>query len=78
MVEANLQDVFALLAPGVDIASASGSHIHSMRGEVTLGGEMMAARKFAACKRVITFGWDETTKFGDALFGCNFQIFRCD
>ena len=73
-VEANLQDVFALLAPEVQIPAASDSHIHKMRGEVTLAGEAMAAWKFAKAKRIMCFGWDESTKFGNAVFSCNFQV----
>ena len=34
----------------------------------------MAAYKFASAKRVVSFGWDESTKYGDAIFTCNFQL----
>ena len=49
-----------------------------MRGEVTLAGEAMAAFKFAKCKRVLCFGWDESTKFGNAVFSCSFQVEHFD
>ena len=74
----NLQDAICMLAPGVDVPAMSKSQIRALRGEVTLAGEAMAAWKFAACKRVMTFGWDESTKFGDSVFGCNFQVEHAD
>ena len=39
--DANIQDVIAAIAPGVVIPASSHALIHSMRGEVTLAGEMM-------------------------------------
>ena len=77
-VGANMQDAIALLAPGVVIPAPSESHIHQMRGEVTLAGEAMAAWKFAIAKRIMCFGWDESTKFGNSVFGCNFQVQYAD
>lgn len=41
---------------------------------MTLSGEAMAAWKLAVCKRVMAFGWDESTKFGKAVFAVNFQL----
>ena len=38
----------------------------------------MAAFKFAASRRVISFGWDESTKFGNSVFSCNFQLEHFD
>ena len=49
-----------------------------MRGQGTLSSEAMQAWKFAACKRVLSAGWDESTKFGNAIFACNFQIENFD
>ena len=74
----NIQDVLALLFPGVAIPMMCESAVSMLRAEVTLSGEAMAAWKFAACKRVISFGWDESTKFGDAVFAINVQIEHWD
>ena len=73
-VPANVQDVLQLIAPELVIATPCVRSSQLQRGEVTLSGEAMAAWKFAACKRVMTFGWDESTKFGKAVFAVNFQL----
>ena len=73
-ISANIQDVLALVAPELEVPASCDRQSHLMRGEVTLAGEAMAAWKFAACKRVLCFGWDESTKFGNAVLSCNFQI----
>eukprot|EP00966_Prymnesium_polylepis_P312811 7228583-Prymnesium_polylepis.1 len=38
----------------------------------------MAAFKFAKAVRILSFGWDESTKFGDAVFSCNAQVRNAD
>lgn len=48
--------------------------VESMRQEATLLGEGTSAYRLAQCKRVVSFGFDETTKFGDGLASANFQI----
>ena len=77
-VDANMQDAIALLTPGVVIPAAGKTKAHQLRGEVTLAGEAMAAWKFAIAVRIMCFGWDESTKFGDSVFGCNFQVQYAD
>jgi hypothetical protein len=77
-VSANIQDVLAILTPDIDAPASCQRQNKIMRGEVTLAGEAMAAFKFAKCKRVLCFGWDESTKFGDAVFSCNFQVEHFD
>ena len=72
------QDVMALLAPGLEVPAFCSRQSMIIRGEVTLAGEAMAAWKFASCKRIMCFGWDESTKFGDAVISCNFQIEHFD
>ena len=72
----NLADIFSLL--GEDLPAVDPSTSKRMRTEVTLAGEAMAAWKFAACKRVLAFGWDESTKFGDGVFSCNAQVEHYD
>ena len=71
-VSHNLADFCALL--GVELPAVDETTSRRMRTEVTLAGEGMAAWKFAASKRVLSFGWDESTKFGDGVFACNAQI----
>lgn len=45
-----------------------------MRQEATLIGEATSAFRIATCKRVVSFGFDETTKMGDSLASINIQI----
>ena len=49
---ANVQDIIDLVMPGAQLPSPCTRSSQIQRGEVTLGGEAMAAAKFAACKRV--------------------------
>ena len=58
-ISANIQDVLSIIAPGIDIPAACERQSRILRGETTLAGEAMAAWKFAKCKRVVWFGWDE-------------------
>ena len=71
---ANVQDILDLLAPGNSIASPCTRSSQIQRGEVTLSGEAMAAWKFAECKRVMTVGWDESTKFTNSVFAIYCQV----
>ena len=45
-----------------------------MRGELTIAGEALAAFRVAKCPRIISFGFDESTKFGIGLLSTNTQI----
>ena len=71
---ANVQDIIDLIMPGADIASPCARSSQIQRGEVTLTGEAMAAWQFAACKRVMTVGWDESTKFTNSVFAIYCQL----
>ena len=73
-VPANVQDILELIAPQLEIPSPCKRSSQLQRGEATLCGEAMAAWKFAACKRVMSVGWDESTKFGNAVFAINCQL----
>ena len=77
-VSHNIQDVIDLLMPGLEVPATTKITNTVIRTEVTLAGEAMAAWKFAAAKRILSFGWDESTKFGNAVFSCNFQIVNAD
>eukprot|EP00966_Prymnesium_polylepis_P183513 4252886-Prymnesium_polylepis.1 len=78
MISHNLQDVFSLLFPYSDVPAMAETASRQLRTEVTVAGEAMAAWKFAAAKRILSFGWDESTKFGDGVFACNAQIENAD
>jgi hypothetical protein len=69
-----VQDIIDLIMPGAKIASPCARSSQIQRGEVTLTGEAMAALQFAACKRVMTVGWDESTKFTDSVFAIYCQL----
>ena len=77
-IAANIQDVLAMIAPELEIAATCERQSRMLRGETTLAGEGMAAWKFATSKRIVWFGWDESTKFGDAVFSCHFVIEHYD
>ena len=48
--------------------------MRKLRGEVTIAGEMIAALRVALCTRIISFGFDESTKFGLNLLSTNTQL----
>lgn len=73
-VSRNIQDVLSLIAPELEVPATCERQNKIIRGEVTLGGEAMAAWKFAKATRILSFGWDESTKFGDSVFSCNAQV----
>ena len=74
----NINDIVALLAPGMELPAMTDDNMRFLRTEGTVAGEMMAAWKFAICVRVLSFGWDESTKFGDGVFSCNAQVEYAD
>ena len=45
-----------------------------MRSEVTVGGEAIAALRMATAKRFVSFGFDESTKFGKNVLSTNAQL----
>ena len=48
--------------------------LQKMRGELTVASEAIAAFMVALSKRIVSFGWDESTKFGLGLLSSNTQI----
>ena len=52
--------------------------LRRMRGELTVAGEAMAAMRVALAKRIMSFGFDESTKFGMGLLSSNTQIEEMD
>eukprot|EP00966_Prymnesium_polylepis_P268941 6212988-Prymnesium_polylepis.1 len=74
----NISDVLQLVAPGVEVPGTTLRHAQLLRTEVTVSSQAMAAYKFAIATRIMCFGWDESTKFGDGVFSCNAQVQYAD
>lgn len=74
----NLVDAAHFLGSGMEVRVPDISTIRRMRQEATLLGEAISAFRIAQCERVVSFGFDETTKFGDGLASANFQIQTMD
>lgn len=70
----NIVDAVQCLAPHAQVRVPGISMIRKMRQEATLIGEAVSAFRIATCKRVVSFGFDETTKMGDSLASINVQI----
>ena len=60
----------ALVAPGCEVAGTCDRQSRALRTEVTVSSQAMASFKFAIADRIMAFGWDESTKFGDDVFSC--------
>ena len=73
-VASNISDVIGALAPQQEMPLPCETEIGRMRGELTIASEAIAAFRVALSKRIISFGWDESTKFGLGLLSSNAQI----
>lgn len=73
-IAANIVDAVQLLSPGTPLRVPCTRLIRLMRQEATLVGEAISAFRIATAKRVVSFGFDETTKMGDGLASVNLQI----
>ena len=73
-IGANIIEAAALFAPELQVAVPGEDRIRRMRQEATLLGETIACLRVASCKRVLSFGFDETTKMGEGLASVNIQI----
>ena len=73
-ISMNLTDVLEAVAPGVEVPGVSPSQARLLRTEVTVCSQAMAAFKFTIAVRILSFGWDESTKFGDGVISCNAQV----
>ena len=74
----NITDVLKLVAPDVEVPGTCTAQAQLLRTEVTVSSQAMAAFKFAMSIRVLSFGWDESTKFGDGVLSCNAQVKYAD
>ena len=73
-VNANITDVLEAFASEQVVPLPCEREVQRMRGELTLGGECLAAFRVALARRIISFGFDESTKFGIGLLSTNTQI----
>ena len=74
----NITDVLATVAPGVEVPGVAPVQARQLRTEVTVSSQAMAAWKFAIAVRILSFGWDESIKFGDGVISCNAQVQYAD
>ena len=45
-----------------------------MRGELAIAGEAIASFRIALSRRIISFGFDESTKYGLSILSTNMQL----
>lgn len=63
VIAENIADALqVLLPPGPKWALPSVDLLRKMRTELTIAGETIAALRIAQCKRVLSFGFDESSK----------------
>eukprot|EP00966_Prymnesium_polylepis_P300168 6936969-Prymnesium_polylepis.1 len=74
MVGGNVRDVLRVFAPEVQYAEPTEREMRARRVELTIAGECMANYRVGKAKRIISFGFDESTKFGQGLLSTNTQI----
>ena len=63
-INANISDAIGVLSPEDQVRLPCERSINLMRGELTIASEAIAAFRVAMSKRIKSFGWDESTKFG--------------
>lgn len=73
-IAANISDVLEVYAKEKVVPMPHLREIQKMRGELTVAGECLAAFRVALAKRILCFGFDESTKFGFGLMSTNTQI----
>ena len=73
-INRNITEVLTLFASEEVVPLACERQMRKLRTEVTIAGEMIAALRVALCNRIISFGFDESTKFGLGLLSTNTQI----
>ena len=77
-INANITQVLKVFAEEKVIPLPALDELRRMRGELTVAGEAMAAMRVALAKRIMSFGFDESTKFGMGLLSSNTQIEEMD
>lgn len=77
-VARNLKDAQALFAPGTPFREASMSLVYECRQELPLLGESLAAYQVGMAARVMSFGYDASTKLHVEGLSSNTQIMTTD
>ena len=73
-VRANIADVLYAFAPSALIALPCDRQVQKMRGELTIASEAIAAFRVAKARRIVCFGFDESTKWGLGIMSTSTQI----
>eukprot|EP00966_Prymnesium_polylepis_P334526 7389899-Prymnesium_polylepis.1 len=73
-VAANINDTLAVHAPDKATTMPTVRQVQLMRTELTVASEAIAALRIALAKRIISFGFDESTKYGLGLLSTNVQL----
>ena len=74
----NYMDAARHFAPELKTRQPSLNWIRNLRAETTILGEACAALQVLCAKRIISFGFDESTKRGDGVASTNIQIETMD
>jgi len=77
-VPRNLADSHALFAPGTPFREPHSSLVYEVREELPLLGESLAAYQVGMAARVMSFGWDASTKLHVEGLSSNTQIETAD
>ena len=73
-INRNISDVLRIYAPEAMVPQPCERQLQKMRTELTVAGEAIAAFRVAKSGRIISFGFDESTKWGTGLLSTNIQI----
>ena len=73
-INANITEVLSVYAPEEVTPQHCERAIRAMRIECTIAGEALNAWRFATARRIISFGEDESTKWGKSIITTNAQI----
>lgn len=73
-INSNITEVLTIYASHAVVPQHCERQMRKLRSELTIAGEMIAALRVALSCRIISFGFDESTKFGLGLLSTNTQI----
>ena len=73
-INANITEVLMIYASEELVPQPCARQMRKMRSEVAIAGEMIAALRVALAVRIISFGFDESTKWGLGLLSTNTQL----
>ena len=69
-INQNITDALRTFAEEKNVPLPCVDEIRRMRGSLTVAGECLAAFRVALARRIISFGFDESTKFGISIARC--------